>query len=794
MTSNQFTFHLQRLGRARWLAAVLLAVAVVAPYHQLLTGRAIPVPDDVFVSDLADGEFPARVEAGRIARDGELPIWTPRLLTGFPLIIDPLSVALFAVLPPALALGALIGLLLLVATLGTYVLARHLGASRSGAFLAGFAFAWSGFFVCQLRHLSIIATVAGFPWAIYCLEQASAGAITDVSAARAMPLRRRLLWLTAFGGVFGLQVLAAFPQSAYISSLVYAALVIFRAYWLLDLQHRLPRRDRIVPAAGLAVGALVAVVVGALVGMAQLLPLRELGGLSDRGAGVAYEWATQFKYYPPNFLMFFVPYINGDISNLTYTGTGIFWEDYGYVGLVTVLAAGVAAAVRIKRFVTDRVSPPPPVGRIEDHEFAVAFWIATGLVAYGMVLGPATPLYPLAFDFLPGLKTFRFATRFLFVVELALALLGGLGLTYLQQVIARRVPSRRRSVVPALVGVVLVCITVVDLVGHNRRQNPLADSARWLAPPATVSIIQRSGEAGRVYAPSAIPQHVTTFYTARGWSGDLTPYFLHRDLLQPNSNLLHGLSTLNAYAGISPSWSVDLIGDHNRTGLLGALSAVRPDGLLAMPAYYNWLEAMSVRWLLLSVPANTDRVEYVGRTPYAAVYRVKGALPRARFAPRVRLVRTMDEVGWLSAAGTLDPRQEVVLHDARDLRHVASVQSGASDVSGDARIVVDRATEVIIEARSTKGGLLVLADTYYPGWIVTVDGRERPLLRANVMQRGVAVPPGTHRVAFEFRSEAVEWGMRLTAVGLVLLVAAALLLVLGGRRVARSVTPGGTAH
>jgi uncharacterized membrane protein YfhO len=93
-----------------------------------------------------------------------------------------------------------------------------------------------------------------------------------------------------------------------------------------------------------------------------------------------------------------------------------------------------------------------------------------------------------------------------------------------------------------------------------------------------------------------------------------------------------------------------------------------------------------------------------------------------------------------------------------------------------------------------RGGLLVLADTYYPGWRVTVDGQERSILRANVMQRGVAVPPGTHRVAFEFRSKSVRRGLTLTAVGLVLLVGAALLLAFGGHRVTRPVPPGRMAH
>jgi hypothetical protein len=222
-----------RGGRLEWFAALLLVVAVLVPYHQLVTGRAIPIPDDVFASDLADGEFPVRVEAGRILRSGEWPAWTPGIMTGVPLTLDPLSIALFAALPPALALGWLIGLILASAALGTYVLARALGASRSGAFLAGFAFAWSGFFVCQLRHLSIIGTVACFPWALYCLERAAAGHPGTPGGPVAVPVRTRVAWLIAFGAVFGIQALFAFPQSLYISALVYGALVLARASWLL---------------------------------------------------------------------------------------------------------------------------------------------------------------------------------------------------------------------------------------------------------------------------------------------------------------------------------------------------------------------------------------------------------------------------------------------------------------------------------------------------------------------------------------------------------------------------------
>jgi len=148
----------------------------------------------------------------------------------------------------------------------------------------------------------------------------------------------------------------------------------------------------------------------------------------------------------------------------------------------------------------------------------------------------------------------------------------------------------------------------------------------------------------------------------------------------------------------------------------------------------------------------------------------------------------------LSVAGTLDPREEVVLHEDGDMRRVASVQLGPDHAPGEARIVVDRATEVVVDTQSMRGGLLVLADTYYPGWQVTVDGLEQPILRANAMQRGVAVPPGTHRVAFEFRSASVRWGWLLTAAGVALLIGAALALSRQFNPTPPGITPNLEAH
>jgi uncharacterized membrane protein YfhO len=50
----------------------------------------------------------------------------------------------------------------------------------------------------------------------------------------------------------------------------------------------------------------------------------------------------------------------------------------------------------------------------------------------------------------------------------------------------------------------------------------------------------------------------------------------------------------------------------------------------------------------------------------------------------------------------------------------------------------------------TANGLLVLHDTYYPGWIAEVDGKSAPIFQADVLFRAIELPAGTHRVTFRF--------------------------------------------
>ena len=65
---------------------------------------------------------------------------------------------------------------------------------------------------------------------------------------------------------------------------------------------------------------------------------------------------------------------------------------------------------------------------------------------------------------------------------------------------------------------------------------------------------------------------------------------------------------------------------------------------------------------------------------------------------------------------------------------------------------------------SARPGLLVLRDTYYPGWSATWTAGPAPLLRADVLFRAVPIEAGTHTVEFRYRSLPFERGVLISAV------------------------------
>lgn len=88
--------------------------------------------------------------------------------------------------------------------------------------------------------------------------------------------------------------------------------------------------------------------------------------------------------------------------------------------------------------------------------------------------------------------------------------------------------------------------------------------------------------------------------------------------------------------------------------------------------------------------------------------------------------------------------------------------------------------------RAEGPGFLVLADTYYPGWQVFVDGVENRVYQADSVLRAVPLGMGPHRVEFVYDPASFKAGLLITTVVLLSLgITAALALT----RIVRSGGP-----
>ena len=70
--------------------------------------------------------------------------------------------------------------------------------------------------------------------------------------------------------------------------------------------------------------------------------------------------------------------------------------------------------------------------------------------------------------------------------------------------------------------------------------------------------------------------------------------------------------------------------------------------------------------------------------------------------------------------------------------------------------------QVAIRAFVNGSGVLILADSFYPGWRAYVDGEEKEVLRANLCFRAVPLSAGEHMVEFRYQPRSFTIGLAIS--------------------------------
>ena len=144
-----------------------------------------------------------------------------------------------------------------------------------------------------------------------------------------------------------------------------------------------------------------------------------------------------------------------------------------------------------------------------------------------------------------------------------------------------------------------------------------------------------------------------------------------------------------------------------------------------------------------------------------------GSAGRLNRSDRARVMIALlyqdDELWHVEGRGVLDPRRVAwVEAPASKLAGLAGAVEGSEPV----RVTTgDDPTRVELEVALRSPGLVILADVFYPGWRLEIDGRPAEILRVDRMMRGAVVPAGPHRLVYTYRPDSLVVGAGFSAVG-----------------------------
>jgi hypothetical protein len=712
--------------------------------------------------------------------EGNSPFWNPYHYGGHPSIADPQSLifsapfllwAWFDPTPTMLAFDALVYGHLLVGGLALAGYGHRHGWPAAASVLAASVFMLGGVVSGRLNHVGIIIAFGLFPLAFLALEVA---------------LEKRS-WLASLG--FGL-VAGMIVVNRTETPLLLSVILVVLALTHLAVQPRPLRYFW----SRLPLLILMGVVALALLAVPMLLTV-QFANFSNR-PHISLDVALLSSLYPVNIANFFAPNILGSLEPAALgdwgpshgTRPGIDGTDrafnYMFAGSLTALLVawhGLAG------------------GRL----MAPGRRVFTALAAFALFysVGRYSPLFPLMFEYVPGIALFRRPVTGLFIFVLALSYLAGylvsdyvrnglpkvprwaLGLVAVllvglfawaidfSTISAKgwRAAGELAKVVP-IYGALIVLIVLAKAprarlavaslaVAFTGGELVLRNAASSLnaEPRAYYALLEKpTGEAARVL--DTIQQAVNHTST-----GAARPRVEIVGLGGPwqNAAMVYGLQATNGYNPLR-------IGPYDRLVAPGespytALHRRFPTG--SFPGYNCDLsKLLGLEYVVLDRPIESmphlhrrTVAETIMAGPTVWIYRLPDPAPRVALMNQVRVAdadELVDQGRFPNSSGVGSPR-EVMVDDDDDLTQ-SYVQTAVNAQPGKAEIIDWRPSrvEIAIETRTT--AVLTYHAIWYPGWEVEVDGVRKPILRTDVLFRGVEVPAGARRVVFTYRPLSLE--------------------------------------
>jgi len=735
--------------------------------------------------------YPIRFSLAQSLSAGELPLWDRHMGMGFPLLANFQSAPFY---PPHLvfllvsffdAIRILFVFHYLVSALGAYALGRQWGYAAYISVVAAFLFTFGGILISLTNVLNHFQAAVWLPWLV----------LTGERAIRSYTGKDFLI----FAGFGLVQFLAGSPELYALSLGLLCIHIVATVKECSAVTY--VKAFLLVAAANVLLLAL---------SMVQLLPTIELFLQSRRPNNIPYQEATAWSLSPIGLLNFF--FLDKEIDRSLFNGVRLFFSHD--MPFFMSLYMGQLCAFGLCSWFS--------------HARRLEKLVLSSLVLFGLALalGKHSPIYSFLLAYMPLFSLFRFPEKFLFLVYPLLititlrglhafvtsedtsywkslrffsAIIVLLTIVYVASIlrpdfcfallrwtdwvrpesIGEILPSllfslerqillsgallvilflcKRQTLGPPVFRILIVALVFIDLMSAHRQ-------FQFLVRPELVTdqpkIISNSGsQAYRLF--SGLPNLHPSVFTMRDRSFPQVAEAVWSSLV-PNIGVFYGVDYMQEIDALSRApYDVFLKTAKN----------------LPPWKFYPLLGALNVKYISSFSPLPDGEIELVQYFPEYPLwlYEVDQSVPRAFVVSFTEHesdpVKTLERL----ASKDFNPLETVLLDEPISLDNETGFQA-------EARIVDYESQLVTIQASLNSPGILVLADSFYPGWNAYVNGRHEKIYRANLFFRAVRLSAGVHTVQFRYEPRSFLIGRAVSVTTFLSIVAVSLLLFMRKRR------------
>ena len=712
---------------------------------------------------------------------GSIPQWNPYLFGGMPFIAASSGDIFYPtawlrwIMPTGTAMALGLAVHLFLAGVFCYALLRALRCGWGGALVGGLAYELSGIVASLVHpgHDGKLFVSALAPLLLLALLRA---------------IRDGRMWgygLLAL--TVGLCILTPHPQMTYY-------LLVAGAIWTVYLVFFDRERSTAVSRFAALGFAAAAVLLGVGIGAIFLVPFVGYFPFSPRAVGESassWDYATSYALPLEELLGVVLPQFPG-LGPEAYWGGNFAKLHTEYLGAVVLVLAGFGIAARRRQRL---------------------LLVLAGIAGLFLLvsLGADTPFYRAWYSIMPYMKKVRAPGMAFFLVALAVSAFAAFGADRLL----------RREVTPRGVLIGFGVLAAIGLLAAAGVLQPLAEGfavermmerAIVNAPALAAGGIRLlavaliGGGAAWLIAAGRLPARVAApilalIVAADLWSIDRRFFVFtatEAELFADDEITRHIAAQPKPFRVLDVAYPGDFLMAHDVQTVLGYHgNEVRYyDDLWGGKNVYANLTSQNL-WDLWAVQAVVLRAEQ----PLPGFHKVMGPVTTTPGEPAFLYQRdTLAPYVRVVPGGFKAPEERIVptvLEPSFPLATVALFSDSASLVPipirpgvlpaatpVKARVAEWRpgAMTIALDGQDTRTTYLLVAETWYPDWRATVDGREAATHRANYAQIGVELPAGAREVRLEFRSSASATGAIITWLSLLTAVAATAVPLLRRRR------------